>query len=137
MEKKELNDLDIELHGQVEVFYLNSNKYNGIVYEEFKGVIASEFEVFDGVKNGVEKIFFPNSIIESYSIYKNGLLHGVTKNYLETGQIQEEAYFEYGICVWSKIYDENGNLTKMLTIDKNGLEYTILNNLKKQDKTNS
>lgn len=87
------------------------------------------------MKNGVEKIFFPNGIIENYSIYKNGLLHGLTKNYLETGQILEEAYFEYGICLWSKIYDEYGNLIKTSTIDENSLEYAILNNLKKQDDT--
>jgi deoxyribonuclease V len=53
--KVELNELDIILEGQVEIFYYHSHKYNGIIVEIFKGHTVSEFEVREGIKNGFEK----------------------------------------------------------------------------------
>jgi len=124
--KTELNEFDIELDGQVEIFYLNSEKYNGIIYELLKGKIASEFEVVDGLKNGCEKVFFLNGIIENESEYKNGLLDGLTKNYYETGELQEDAFFELGICLWHKLYDKKGNIEETYDIDKNSSNYKLL-----------
>jgi antitoxin component YwqK of YwqJK toxin-antitoxin module len=125
--KIELNELEIELDGhQVEVFYYDSKKYNGIVFEKFDSYIASEFEVKDGLKNGIETLYYKNGVKESCSEYKNGLLDGLTKNYYETGELEEEVIFEYGICVSHKLYDKNGNIKEEKEIDKNSFDYKLL-----------
>ncbi len=132
MKKTELNEFDIKLEGQVEVFFLNSEKYKGIIYELFDGNIVSEFEVVDGFKNGYEKIFFQNGIIESESFYKKGLLDGLTKNYSITGELQEEVFFEFGVCLWYKLYDEKGHIRERFDIDKNSSDYKLLEAFRKK-----
>jgi antitoxin component YwqK of YwqJK toxin-antitoxin module len=124
--RMELNDFDIKLDGQDEIFYYNSQKYNGIIFENFNGNIASEFEIKNGVKNGIEKVYFENGNTENISEYKNGLLHGLTKNYYENGKLEEEAIFEFGICLSHKLYDENGNIKEEFTLNKNSSDYKIL-----------
>jgi antitoxin component YwqK of YwqJK toxin-antitoxin module len=132
--KMELNEFDIELDGQVEVFYHDSKKYNGIIFEYFNDRIASEFEIKNGIKNGIEKIYFENGNIESISEYKNGLLHGLTKNYYETGELQEDSFFEFGICVSHKIYNKNGTIEEKYVLEKNNSDYKILERIKNDNK---
>ncbi|KGN77396.1 hypothetical protein HW49_10240 [Porphyromonadaceae bacterium COT-184 OH4590] len=133
MRRTELNEFDIKLEGQVEVFFLNSEKYKGIVYEILDGKVVSEFEVVEGLKNGYERIFFQNGIIESESFYKKGLLDGLTKNYCITGELQEEAFFEFGICLWYKLYDEKGYIKEKFDIDKNSSDYKLLEAFRKYE----
>lgn len=133
MERIELNEFEIELDGQVEVFFLNSEKYNGLIYELFNGSVVSEFEVVDGFKNGYEKIFSENGIIESEAMYKKGLLDGLTKNYYATGKLHEEAFFEFGICLWHKLYDENGYMKEKFNIDKKSSDYKLLEIFRKKE----
>jgi antitoxin component YwqK of YwqJK toxin-antitoxin module len=124
--KVELNELDIILEGQIEIFYYRSHKYNGIIVEIFKGHTVSEFEVREGIKNGFEKTYFDNGCIESYSEYKNGLLDGLTKNYYETGELKEDAVFEFGICISHKLYGTDGCMKEEYVINKDSSEYKIL-----------
>lgn len=133
MRRIELNEFDIKLDGQVEIFFLNSKKYNGQIYELFNGNITAEFEVVDGIKNGYERIFFENGIIESESTYKNGLLDGLTKNYYATGKLQEEVFFEYGICLWYKLYNEAGCIEETFNIDRNSFDYRLLEIFRKNE----
>jgi antitoxin component YwqK of YwqJK toxin-antitoxin module len=133
--KLELNEFDIELAGhQIEIFYYNSKKYNGIVFENFNGKIATEFNVKNGLKNGTETVYFNNGNIECISEYKNGLLDGSTKIYYETGELQEESIFEYGICVSHKLYSINGSIKEEFTIDKNSFDYKSLEIFRKNNK---
>lgn len=122
----ELNEADISLEGQVEIFYYHSQKYCGSIFEMFNDYIASEFEVKDGLKNGIEKVYFNDGNIESISEYKNGLLDGVTKNYYETGELQEESFFEFGICVSHKIYSKDGRIQEEYAINSNSSELVTL-----------
>jgi antitoxin component YwqK of YwqJK toxin-antitoxin module len=134
--KVELNELDITLEGQVEIFYYHSHKYNGIIFEIFKGYTVSEFEVKDGMKNGFEKTYFDNGNIENCSEYKNGLLDGLTKNYYETGELKEEAIFEFGICISHKLYGMDGGMEEEYAINKDSSTYKILERFRKNDTGN-
>ena len=66
--------------------------------------------------------------------YKDGVLDGITKNYYETGFLQEESFFEKGICLWHKLYDENKNITEEFSIDKNSFEYKLLEVYRKNER---
>jgi hypothetical protein len=101
----EVNDFEIQRDEQIEIFYHNSQKYTGTIFEEFDNCMISKFEVKNGIKNGISKTYFENGNVKSFSEYKNGLLDGLTINYSESGDSQKEAIFERGICIYYKLYD--------------------------------
>lgn len=135
MKRVNIEDFDkiIIRDGEVPEFYLQEQKYNGIVFEIFNDKLTSEFEVAEGIKNGLEIVYYPNGLKESESFYKNGYLDGLTKNYSEEGYLEEEAFFEKGICLWHKLYDKSGNITEEFKISEDSDDYARLKIYRKNE----
>lgn len=112
--------------GEIMEFYLNNEKYNGFIFEMFNHKLASEFEVKEGIKNGSETIYYEDGTIENVCMYLDGHLSGITKNFSKKGVLEEEAFFEKGICLWYKLFDEKGNITETFEIDIYGDDYKLL-----------
>ena len=89
-------------------------------------ILGSEFEVKDGVKHGLDKEFVASGQITSVINYEEGQEEGIGKYFYESGKLKEEIYFEMGSMIWSNTYDEDGNLTDRYDINKDSFEYKSL-----------
>jgi antitoxin component YwqK of YwqJK toxin-antitoxin module len=114
------------------IYYQNGKPYTGLVYEELQGRIDLEYEVVNGVKQGVEIEYYPNGRVQSISHYVNNVLNGLLVNYYESGIIEEKAMFEKGVCIHSTAYDEAGQITEENTISEESPEYSWLTYLRQK-----
>jgi antitoxin component YwqK of YwqJK toxin-antitoxin module len=126
-------DLEGRIDQNVTVYYQNNKPYTGVVYEMFQGRIDLEYEVVNGVKQGIETEFYPNGRIQSVSQYAGNLLDGPLISYYENGAVEEKAMFEKGVCIRSTSYDENGQVTEEYTISEDSPEYPWLTYLRQKD----
>lgn len=115
--------------GKSGVYYFNNEKYAGVVYEEFHGYVASEFEIKDGLQDGYEKCFYPDGKIESNIEFKKGLEDGLAIYYSEEGVITEKLFFEKGIELWSEVY-EDGETVERNEIDQDSTSFIVLERLR-------
>lgn len=78
-------------------------------YED--GVLASEIEYKEELRNGKSIVYYPNGNIKQEGYYVDDKEHGLFKDYYETGRLATEAYFKNGKQDGElKGYHENGLL---------------------------
>ncbi|HEX8325914.1 MAG TPA: hypothetical protein VF629_00120 [Hymenobacter sp.] len=132
MNRINIDALDGRIDQNVTVLYQNGQPYSGTVYEMSQGRTDVEYEVFNGVKHGIETEFYPDGKIQSVSQYIGNLLDGPLINYYESGAVEEKAIFEKGVCVRSTSYDENGQVVEEYTISEESPEYPWLTYLRQK-----
>ncbi|HEX8660149.1 MAG TPA: hypothetical protein VF690_21575 [Hymenobacter sp.] len=118
-----VNALEGRIDQNVTVYYQDSKPYTGAVYEMHQGRIDLEYEVVNGVKQGIETEFYSNDNIQSVSQYAGNLLDGPRISYYENGAVEEKAMFEKGVCIRSASYDEAGQLIEEHAISEESPEY--------------
>lgn len=100
----------------------DSIPYNGLIKDTVNGKII-EYEVFNGKKNGLFKIYHKNGILEMIGTIEDNLNQGKWTYYYQSGQIESEGYFKddlpTGLWKW---YHENGNLKEIGTFEKGNRE---------------
>jgi hypothetical protein len=121
----DIDALSIDIDGEAPVFRLNRLLFTGEVVEQWKGRIASQFEVVNGYKHGEEFVYDNDGNLESVKTYKDGVLHGEVKHF-EYGKITELANSEFGICV------EAGNVSKSYSVESNEFDSAMLALRRKQ-----
>ena len=78
------------------------------------GKIHFERTYQGGKQNGIAREFSPDGALLSEANFKNHELNGMVKEYFEDGGLYMESLFENGKKIWSKEYDQNGNLMDAL-----------------------
>lgn len=126
MNRTNAKDLEGQIDQNVTVYYQDSKPYTGSVYEELQGRVEVEYEVVEGVKQGLETECYPAGKVQSVSQYANNLLDGPLIRYYEDGTVEEKAMFEKGICVRSTSYDEAGQVLEDYIISEQSAEYPWL-----------
>lgn len=132
----EISEITVGGDSNIEIFYFNGEKFTGIIYWQVNDFVGSEFQVKNGVKDGLEKEFLANGIISSEINYEEGQEEGIGKYFYESGKLKDRIYFEMGSIVWSETYDETGNLLERDEIDKNSFEYKSLQRHKEEREKN-
>ncbi|RZJ90227.1 MAG: hypothetical protein EOO60_09185 [Hymenobacter sp.] len=90
---------------------VDGTPYTGMVYEALAhGYVTTEYEVKDGLKDGMEREFYSDGSVEHVVPYRYGLLHGEVIYYYSDGTPKEKSVFEYGILLEEFEWDEFGNL---------------------------
>lgn len=92
-------------------FTFNSYSQNGIVKSyHSNGLIASEINYRDGIREGEANFYFENGNIKEQLNYLNGRVEGLVKIYNENGNLKETYVIEDGRREGpTSIFDENGN----------------------------
>jgi len=72
------------------------------------GEIHKEYEIKDGVPNGIYKIYYPNGNLQSHSILENNILNGESIYYYENGNIKLKGDYKNGLKI-GKHYEFNEN----------------------------
>ena len=132
MNRTNAKALEGRIDQSVTVYYQNGEPYTGIVYEMHQGRIDLEYEVVNGVKQGIETEFYPDGKIQSVSRYARNVLDGPLINYYENGAVEEKAMFEKGVCIRSTSYDKEGQVIEENTISEESPEYPWLTYLRQK-----
>ena len=132
MNRTNVKDLDGRIDQNVTVLYENGHLYSGTVYETFQGRTDVEYEVLNGIKQGIETEYYPDGKIQSVSQYVGNVLDGPLINYYKNGAIEEKAMFEKGVCIRSVSYDEAGRITEEHSISEDSPEYPWLTYLRQK-----
>lgn len=75
------------------------------------GIIKTEAEYKNGLRNGVLSHFYEDGKQSAYEIYNNGILNGGASTYYNTGNIKTEIYYVNGVLDGEyKGYYEDGSI---------------------------
>ena len=74
------------------------------------GELGTSSEYKDGILDGIQTGFYKNGKISGKTHYIKGCVHGLNQDWYENGQLKLEEEIYNGKAVWTKEWDENGNL---------------------------
>ncbi|WP_367867227.1 toxin-antitoxin system YwqK family antitoxin [Pedobacter sp. WC2423] len=123
---------DIEFNNPINdgtfgIHLYEGDKLTGFVFENWTDtdILKTEYEVKNGLQDGLEKCYYQDGKLESQIEYKKGREHGEARYYDENGELIEKIIFEYGIGISYEIY-ENGILSNREDIEEDSAEYRNL-----------
>ena len=109
--------------------------FTGLVYEALpSGSLTAEYEVKDGLKDGVDKEYYAEGVLECLSHYRKGELHGDVVYYYPNGTMKEKSVFEYGICTEEFVWDEDGKLVHHSVLAPDNFQFTVLERRRLEDR---
>ncbi|RZJ91863.1 MAG: hypothetical protein EOO60_07490 [Hymenobacter sp.] len=132
MTRTNVENLEGRIDQNVTVLYKDGQPYTGGVYEAFQSQTDVEYEVIEGVKQGLETEYYPDGKVQAVSQYSHNLLDGPLIRYYENGAVEEKALFEKGVCIRSTSYDEAGQITEEYTISEQSPEQPWLTYLRQK-----
>lgn len=110
-----VRDLEM-LQDEVGAWYYRFNgiPYTGFAYSMFpsNGNISGEYNFLKGYQEGIQKIWYPNGQLKTKYGMKNNIYHGKGKSWYESGILSYEGEYDMGKLIWSKSYNEKGELIK-------------------------
>ena len=80
---------------------IDSSLITGIIIAKYDSTnnLSAEYNIKDGVSNGIQKQWYKNGQLETFFMTKNGIQNGVNKTWYENGQKQYESNFKEGKTV--------------------------------------
>jgi len=75
-----------------------------------KGLLHKEGQMVNGEFDGVVKEYYESGEIYIVENYKQAKREGLLKNYYKSGAVKTEVQYEDGIVIFTKTYDEDGEL---------------------------
>ena len=138
LERRDIFNLTYQLdeNGNDILCYPDGRRYSGIVFEALpSGSLTAEYEVKNGIKDGVEIEYYKEGYPECQAHYREGLLHGdVTYYYAsETPNLpKEKSVFEYDICTEEFAWAEDGTLLHHAVRELENFQRTVLDRCRKQ-----
>jgi hypothetical protein len=111
----------------------DGSPYTGLVYEALaNGYVTTEYEVKNGLKDGVEQEFYAADHVAHVAHYWQGLLHGEVRYYYPEGGVREKSVFAYGICLEEFEWDETGALTHHQVLDLPAYQHVLLQHYRRE-----
>ncbi|KAJ6041611.1 uncharacterized protein N7446_010508 [Penicillium canescens] len=109
------------------LYYFDGEPFSGVSYTTKGGAWEnSEAEIHDGLLWGTTKEWYgPGQLMHEASYFK-GVLHGNAREWHKSGQLAEDGDYEYGIALWKKSWDENGQLIEEFTLTQADEDFTVL-----------
>ncbi|MDC7999614.1 hypothetical protein POV26_01035 [Aequorivita todarodis] len=80
------------------------------------GLLKTTTEYQNGLKNGVQNLYYANGNLEKTMHFKDGILKGPYKSFYENGVLYQDFNYQSNgkdseYIGWNKTYDQNGNLS--------------------------
>ena len=108
------------------LYYLNGEPFCGICYT-MKGARGRSETVFrDGLIWGTTKEWYGSGQLMREASYFKGVFHGKVQEWHKSGQLAEQGEYEYGIALWEKRWDENGQLVEDFSLTEADEDYAVL-----------
>ncbi len=116
----------LDYPGEDGLHYYRGKPFTGISYQERNAVLASEQEYRQGLAWGRGRTWFPSGAVASEHHSVEGVFEGLRRVWYENGSLMSEEMFEFGICVWRKRWDEEGELIEDYQLKKSDADYKTL-----------
>jgi antitoxin component YwqK of YwqJK toxin-antitoxin module len=109
------------------ILYHKGKLFTGIAYTEFpNGQLETEIEYKEGAVCGLDREWYQDSTLEHEYHVKNGAAHGSSKAWHPNGKPKHEALYEFGIKIYEKKWNENGQLLKVYDIENDKGNLSLL-----------
>lgn len=113
-----------EGHG---VYLHQETPFTGIAFELGRtGTLEAETEYLDGLRHGLQKMWYPDGAIASEGTFQNDVIHGTFREWHPDGTLALEQVGEFGILLSEKAWDERGQVVKEYSIDVGGGDWRAL-----------
>lgn len=124
------DDLDF---GPDQVMHYQGVPFTGIAFEDDETGL-SELEYRDGVQDGFTRQWWPSGLLKTEMPYREGFVHGVVRNFDDTGRLVDESLREYGILLRQTTYDEDGRVVEIrdIRLDPASYRYGALQRYREQ-----
>jgi antitoxin component YwqK of YwqJK toxin-antitoxin module len=114
---KGYNVRDLEmLQDDVGAWYykLDGTPYTGYAYALFpqSGTVSYEYNLVNGYQEGIQKQWYPNGQLQSEQNFENNIPNGKCSEWHENGVLRFEGEYDFGKKIWSKSYNDRGELIK-------------------------
>ena len=94
-------------------YRLNDMPYTGVAYALFpNGKLSYEYNLVKGYQEGIQQEWYQNGLLKIEFGMKNNINHGIVRSWFENGVLKYEAEYDMGVRLWSKKYNEQGELIK-------------------------
>ncbi len=125
MERVDFEELGYDTEKYLDTF--DGKPFTGIAYETHPdGSLASETAFTDGLKDGRSVAWYASGQIKEEYHMRQGSGHGLFRGWFESGNLKKEMMREYGIVVWDRTYDEEGNIMENFVLPEDSVRYKIL-----------
>jgi hypothetical protein len=129
---------DSELDYTPELIYSHRGElFTGIGYDHDPTTGISEVSYVDGRQEGVSRDWYPSGRLKSETDYRANDHHGFNRDYREDGTISLEEFYEFGLRVWSKTFDEHGRVVESYQILEGSEKYRRLDHYRRAAPTDS
>ncbi len=109
------------------LYYLDGEPFTGIAFNLAKaGWEKSQIEYRQGLLWGHTTEWYSPGLPMVDSNYFRGALHGRAREWHKNGQIAEDGEYEYGIVLWEKEWDEDGNIIKDYKLKESSRQHQAL-----------
>lgn len=95
-------------------YQLDGKPYTGHAFALFaKNVRPSyEYNLVNGYQEGIQRQWYLNGQLKTEHSMKNNIYHGFARSWYENGALRFEAEYNMGNEIWSKSYNDQGELIK-------------------------
>jgi hypothetical protein len=122
---------DSELDFDEELIYRhNGILFTGIGYDEMPGKGLSEVSYRDGMQDGVARDWYPSGKVKGESHFRENSLHGLKREFDDSGNLISESVYEYDILVNFVKRDASGQVIDSFHIDVDSSNYARLERLR-------
>jgi hypothetical protein len=127
MARVDSDEIYVDYVGRDQYWMWQGKRFTGVSVEVgIDGHTVSETTYVDGIETGPYKTWHWNGQLESEGESKCNRLHGSIKTWYESGSLHRESLFELGYQIWSKEWDEEGNLVSEYKIEDDPVELRSL-----------
>jgi antitoxin component YwqK of YwqJK toxin-antitoxin module len=131
MKKMKYSDLYVadDLQTGEHIFYIDKNKtvpFNGVIVDYNKGVLVWEFEVQDGFKTGIERVYYPTGELQELNETDHNTTNGRAKEFYRNGQLKSYSIVIRNVQIISVIYDETGDIVETWEIGEGDPSYSVV-----------
>lgn len=131
MKKMNYSDLFVkdDIHTGEHTFYIDQNKtvpFNGVIVDYNNGVLVWEFEVQDGFRTGIERIYYPTGELQELNETDHNTINGVAKEFYKNGRLKSQSIVIRNVHIITITYDETGDILEKWEISEEDPSYNVV-----------
>lgn len=128
---KNLDDLFVEddINTGEHIYFFDKDKknpFNGLVVDYFNGTLSWEFEVKNGFRTGIEKVYYPTGELAELNQTDHNTTNGIAKEYHKNGNLKSQSIVIRNVHINIISYDETGNILDVWEISENDPSYNVV-----------
>ncbi|QGJ70373.1 Hypothetical protein PBC10988_20680 [Planctomycetales bacterium 10988] len=98
------------------------------IYED--GTLQEESEYKDGLPHGICKEYYPSGKLNRHWTSNNGMIKGPLVELFETGVKKSEKILDFGFVLQKKKWDQQGNVLEFEELGKDSNTYSVVKKLR-------